>query len=526
MAIPYGMTSGMQNQMYNTTTAGDVSSMKMGSGGGSLIGYGRATTIDPSIMSQLQGLGYILNATSYTAKYVAESFKPTDLEVLPNRTVPAFIDSGGGIYVINTNDNKAFLVTKSPINNDGTTDTGGRNTVVGREPEIVIDTYNPLPTNPVNPVSTTQTGTGGRTASAINLGSGKIYSQFNYDDIIPNQQEIVTRALWSNNVDNLVSYHSSSIQTDEQKKYYIEVYNSASVSDCNSEPQFGIAYGNRYGYGSELDGGAVNNVNDTPSRAIYGQYRLLCLDPNEEAFIIDGVTANSIYVINVNRARMREYIDEGNLEINLSGILAIGNDYTDIDADLSNVVRLVDDSLIAPATIKQSGEVYNIVSGSLEEGINNPDSPTIYGHLYKKKGIIVLDATKLDASLSFATETTRDVNGNNSWRLFTSLSGSAQLVDESGDPLGFKGRSAERVKSTHFFVRAKNADYNFSNNPTFTTGSEGDLRHPDMYRDPKVYITTVGMYNTARDLIAVAKLSQPIQKSFKEEALIKIKLDF
>ena len=90
----------------------------------------------------------------------------------------------------------------------------------------------------------------------------------------------------------------------------------------------------------------------------------------------------------------------------------------------------------------------------------------------------------------------------------------------------FKARSAERVKSTHFFVRAKNADYNFSNNPTFVTGSEGELLHPEMYNDPKTYITTVGLYNPSKELVAVAKLSQPIQKSFKEEALIKIKLDF
>ena len=44
--------------------------------------------------------------------------------------------------------------------------------------------------------------------------------------------------------------------------------------------------------------------------------------------------------------------------------------------------------------------------------------------------------------------------------------------------------------------------------------------------DPKTYITTVGLYNNNSELLAVAKLRQPILKSTSREALIKVKLDF
>ena len=47
-----------------------------------------------------------------------------------------------------------------------------------------------------------------------------------------------------------------------------------------------------------------------------------------------------------------------------------------------------------------------------------------------------------------------------------------------------------------------------------------------MRMNPKVFITTVGMYNDQNDLLAVAKLSQPIAKDFTKEALIRVKLDF
>ena len=69
-------------------------------------------------------------------------------------------------------------------------------------------------------------------------------------------------------------------------------------------------------------------------------------------------------------------------------------------------------------------------------------------------------------------------------------------------------------------------DYNFSNNPTFTSGSQGTFTHPTFFKDPKVYITTVGLYNDNNELLAVAKLSKPLLKTYNREALIRIKLEY
>jgi hypothetical protein len=95
-------------------------------------------------------------------------------------------------------------------------------------------------------------------------------------------------------------------------------------------------------------------------------------------------------------------------------------------------------------------------------------------------------------------------------------------------------RTTEFVPARHFFVRVKNQQYNYSNNPTFIISADDDpnnsqdigkLRFIDFYTNPKVYITAVGLYNDNNDLIAVAKLSQPLLKDFSNECLIKIKID-
>jgi hypothetical protein len=188
---------------------------------------------------------------------------------------------------------------------------------------------------------------------------------------------------------------------------------------------------------------------------------------------------------------------------------------------------LIDDSSVANPKIGDSGKVYNIVSGSISSGIHNPNAPVYYGLAYPDHGTLVLDGKMLDQQLGFATNTGSSSEGNNHFVLFHSISGSSYFTDpQTSDPYGFQARNSEKVTSTHYFVRIKNAEYNFSNNPSYVTGSVGQIAQTTFISDPKTYITTVGLYNDRQELLAVAKLSKPLLKSFQREALIRVKLDF
>ncbi len=95
-------------------------------------------------------------------------------------------------------------------------------------------------------------------------------------------------------------------------------------------------------------------------------------------------------------------------------------------------------------------------------------------------------------------------------------------INVGGD---FQARRTENVSTQHFFVRATNREFNYSNNPTYVNAN-GTFAETSFETDPKAYITTVGLFNDANELIAVAKTSQPIEKSFDKEVLIKVKLSF
>jgi hypothetical protein len=402
-------------------------------------------------------------------------------------------------------------------------------------PPVVVPP--PPPPPPIQPPASTP------------LAPGEVYQRIADEDKLPMQLIRETYGIWTDNVGNLLTFHTCS-NAQVSSSYHRVVYNKQCAS-CGAAPQFDITYGHDGGSGSR-DLGGLDAL--TPTNAVYGQYRSICLDPGQRRFTIGGRELEHIYVINVRRDRMGDRLDEGNVELNLHelngrGYMLAGNaveDYTEADVAItgSRVLRLIDDSklkiaselsdlafsgsyseLLATKThlATSAGEVFYMVSGSLEAGIYSGSNPQVFGLLYPRLGVIVLDALKLDLSASFLTRTGSDENAANSYQLFTAISGAAQRSDESGDYMGFQARKMVHKYTEHYFIRVKNSKFNFTNNPSYVSGSEGDIK-ADFLGDPRVYITSIGLYNENKELLAIGKISRPIQKNYTSEGLFTIRL--
>ena len=360
----------------------------------------------------------------------------------------------------------------------------------------------------------TITATTDSTTGETVLVSNQSFTQFNMsEDVVTNAKETVTAGLWSDNIGSLTTFFTSSTQTTSQRRYYADIYQDDPATD-GSAVQFSVAYGHAYGSGSSNLG-----TQQTPaSQAIYSQYKNLLLESTANRFTTtNSGSTDSIYVVNVKRNRVKERLDEGNFELPLTSISSRATNATGSVSLGATEYTLIDDSSIADATVGSSGRVYNIVSGSLTSGVYNTSAPVYYGKFYPDHGVMVLDGNRLDQVLTFGTNVTSDSEGNNHFALFHSISGSAA---------GFQARNSQKITSAHYFIRVKNGQYNFSNNPSFITGSDGQIAQSTFIGDPKTYITTVGLYNDNQELLAVAKLSQPLLKSFSREALIRVKLDY
>ena len=361
-----------------------------------------------------------------------------------------------------------------------------------------------------------------------------IYKRFGDFDKVNAKTEVVTTGLWTGDSGSLGQFFTASVQTTATSGYYysnVYDYNPVAFSD-SAEVQYAIAYGHVNGSGSmTLD---VNDSALLATKATYAQYRAMLLDPTDTKFSFENSAAtlqdaNAVYIINIARSRYREKMDAGNWSLKLTG----GNGtFTFID---NSGKKFGDD-------LGLSGRTFKVVSGSLNLGTENQATINTttaangqgYGLFYPDRGIIVLNAEAIGNTLgTIANQTIYTKDGAiiqsgsvtpshlttseqfNQYRLL-------QAIQRGGD---FEARRTENISTQHFFVRATNREFNYSNNPTYID-ADGFFVEGTFETDPQTFITTVGLLNDANEMIAVAKTSQPIVKSFDKEVLIKVKLSF
>ena len=375
----------------------------------------------------------------------------------------------------------------------------------------------PIDTNELVRIVNQFLGTGEQISSDITTITNGIYKKFGTIDKVTNRTEIVTSGIWSGDDGSLTTFFTSSTQRDSATgKYYLDVYNIIPSADA-AEVQFSISYGDVSGSGAPTL--SQDDTSTLSTKAVYNQLKNVLLDSADQYFTdYAGNDMKSFYALNINRARYKERLDPGNISITLTG---------------TSSITLIDDSGGTDENVTTAGRVYHLVSGSLNIGsaltasIANYTAPNGqgYGLFYPDMGIILLNpaalAAKVDTNLAAAAGSTAG-----QYHQSGSVSGSLKLYDALKNGADFQARRTENVSTSHYFVRANNREFNFSNNPTFVTGSVGAFVNSSFERDPKVYITTVGLYDDSNELLAVAKTSKPIEKSFDKEVAIKVKLDF
>jgi len=362
-----------------------------------------------------------------------------------------------------------------------------------------------------------------QTTSVSNTGLYKRFSDF---DRVDAKVEVVTTGLWSGDSGSLTSFFTSSTQVAQTVNtnavlgnYYYDVYASDPASDSSATTQFAVAYGHVEGSGSAT---LNENVNSTlASKATYKQYVSTLLNDGDDKFEFENrsgvaVKSDSIYAISLARARFREKMDPGNWSLTLSGS---NGEFTFVD----NSGKKFGDRL------GNAGRVFKIVSGSLNLGTENDVTVNTttasneegYGLFYPDRGILILNPSALADTVGSVPAGTLlgDENSDQEYQNHERLYESIELGSN------FQARRTEDVETQHFFVRATNREFNYSNNPTYTN-DDGTFVETSFEADPKTYITTVGLYNNSNEMIAVAKTSQPIAKSFDKEVLIKVKLSF
>ena len=356
------------------------------------------------------------------------------------------------------------------------------------------------------------------------------------DTIVDTQK--VTAGYFSNGSGKLLgsALHSASVAATNET-YYYGITNS---EDADATTQFTVAYGHYAGSGSVTDSDDIKGA----TQAIYSQWASTLLPENEitGGFIISSPGSNSavtsgkdedIYILVARRSLFKERFNKGNWTLQFSGSNTANN--------AVQTLVLTDDSKTTTPTATPAGPRYNIVTGS-DGNLHSTDSSSAarnFGFFYPEVGALVFSVAEMSRSIQgaaaitssaitykgatnngFAPGTGNDADYKNGLKFINALK-----CGNSANTY-IQARSEEDQTSVSYFCRATANQMNFSNNPTFVSGSANEIRQSTLRGNPTVFITGVGLYNTSGQLVAISKLSTPLKKNFSSEATIKVKLTY
>ena len=170
------------------------------------------------------------------------------------------------------------------------------------------------------------------------------------------------------------------------------------------------------------------------------------------------------------------------------------------------------------------------VSGTISSVVGNPGG-TSYSTLSTNETVI--------GSSRGSTTINTSYGSNASARFIPDLLTSGSIDDiidhiagcrfSSGSNTAVTFQNVTNINSTLLFCRATADEFNYSSNPTYVD-TDGRIVVIDQGQEDTQrgfsFITTVGMYDANDNLLAVAKLSRPIEKNDEKDLTVRVRLDF
>ena len=181
------------------------------------------------------------------------------------------------------------------------------------------------------------------------------------------------------------------------------------------------------------------------------------------------------------------------------------------------------------------GDVGNIVNAS--------NTSETVGLMFYQQGIAVFDMSKIYHGNQIMTGSVASVGAISTTPISASFipgfivsASMDEVIDHitttrflSGSSTVLTFQNNTKINSTLVYCRATADEFNFSSNPTYTN-SEGRIRvinsGQDNIEKGFAFVTTVGLYDANEELLAVAKLSRPVEKNDQKDLTFRVRLDF
>lgn len=243
---------------------------------------------------------------------------------------------------------------------------------------------------------------------------------------------------------------------------------------------------------------------------------------DEDGDLSAGTKINEAYFFNFARLLTKDEIKKGSftLTLGVSGTYA-----TPFGG--GNTIDLVDFSGSDGYKINSPAGEYGILyatGSALTSSVVDASGRVPAGLLYYQAGIAVVTASVFGSLLTTPVSmSSTDPSGVDSFLSGTAISGNADGIRHRVQNISFNNTT--ELNSTIYFCRVNNTDFNYSSNPTYLSESKMVVK-TNSQDLPVSYVSTVGLYSPDNELLAVAKLSEPLKKDPSTEFTIRVRLDY
>lgn len=346
-------------------------------------------------------------------------------------------------------------------------------------------------------------------------------------DYAQSKTVFLTKPIFDNGTDREKNFYTSSAPLSHVN-YYLPVYTN-NPNNPLSKYIFDIAYAHISGSGSTY---INNNTEYLPSKTLYKQYLAECFG-NQDYMIFDKKRSDHFYVLQFNRNAFKDRLDSQNMQITFAPIISNSNQLINTgsnfyaDENSSVIYKLIDDSKtmkVYSASMFGVEEYYNLVEGTQQDGLKyEQENSECWGMVFPRRGLIFLDAQVMDKYCNFNT-VTASINGDNMNKMFISISSSCAPNSVRNTHEYWYVRSAEQYSDENYFCRVGQNEFNYTNNYTYNSGSTRKIFYDKLNNTTKTYISTIGLYDDDKNLIAVGKLTKPLLKDSSKEYIFNVRI--
>ena len=297
------------------------------------------------------------------------------------------------------------------------------------------------------------------------------------------------------------------------------------------------------GYSNNSELSSSSNTQNADKINIYNQMAQLLAGHDVTGSIRDfdadgqypaGTKLTECVFVNFARLLQKDEIKKGsfNMKLGVSGSFMSGGVG---GAEFDELLTITDTNAATSYKVNSPAGEYAILYAT---GATTGDG-TAVGLLYYQAGVAVLTASVMLGADTDATHAV--VSGGNAGEdgvvAFTpsgqTITQALTSVSISGSCDSFRHRiydidfnNTTELNSTIYFCRAGHNEFNYSSNPTYVDGTSQIRVKNSSLDQPTSYITTVGLYSADNDLLAVAKVSEPLKKTPDTELTLRVRLDY